>query len=305
RAVENFGYSRYWIAEHHNSIGYACASPEILIGYIAASTSRLKVGAGGVMISNYSPLKVAETFKTLTSLFPGRIDLGIGRASGADPIATRALQGTAGVRNDHIERIQLLLGFLHDGLDEAHEYALVEAVPSAAEVPDLCLLGSTLETAKAAARLGLPFCFARFFNSTGAAEAFELYRGSFQPSKYLDSPKCSIAVSALCADSQAEAAKLASSAELWQVRAMKGLQTKVPDATEAMAYAYDAEEQEQLARIRSRTITGDTGSVASTLQALARSLQVDEIFVLTVCHNQQARVRSYSRLANFLLNGRL
>ena len=128
RAVENFGYSRYWIAEHHNSIGYACASPEILIGYIAASTSRLKVGAGGVMISNYSPLKVAETFKTLTSLFPGRIDLGIGRASGADPIATRALQGATGVRNDYIERIQLLLGFLHDGLDEAHEYALVEAV---------------------------------------------------------------------------------------------------------------------------------------------------------------------------------
>jgi len=209
--ADRLGYTRYWLAEHHSSGGLAGAAPEVLMGQVAARTSRIRVGSGGVMLSHYSPLKVAENFRVLEALFPGRIDLGIGRAPGSDQRTARALRhGPGAVPLEHFpQQLADLIGFLHDELPDGHPYGGVRAMPAGPSAPPIWILGSSSDGAALAAHFGTAFSYAHFINAVGGVDATRFYRESFRPSARLAAPQASVAVFALCAETEAEAERLA------------------------------------------------------------------------------------------------
>src|SRR3990170_6147556 len=229
QACERWGYHRYWLAEHHASRGLAGSTPEILVGHVAARTSRIRVGSGGVMLSHYSALKVAENFRMLETLYPGRIDLGIGRAPGSAPRTARALaHGPCALGIDHFPaQISDLLGFLRNDLPQGHPFRGIRAMPDGPTMPDLWLLGSSDEGAALAARFGTAFSFAHFINDEGGAEVTRAYAASFRPG-VLEAPRASVAVFALAADTEAEAQRLAKSRDLWITRLYTGRPGAVP-----------------------------------------------------------------------------
>jgi luciferase family oxidoreductase group 1 len=214
---DRLGYSRYWLAEHHATPGLAGSSPEVLIGQVAARTSRIRVGSGGVMLQHYSPLKVAESFRVLEALFPGRVDLGIGRAPGSDQMTARALRED-GSPEYFPQQVADLVGFLHGELPPGHPYARVLAMPTGPTAPEVWLLGSSDQSAALAAHLGTGFSFAHFINQEGGAEVTRGYRRAFRPSAWLEAPRSSAAVFVVCADTEAEARRLGKSRELFIVR---------------------------------------------------------------------------------------
>jgi len=299
RAAERLGYHRYWLAEHHSSAGLAGASPEILIGRVAAAPSRIRVGAGGVMLSHYSALKVAENFRMLETLFPGRIDLGIGRAPGSDQLTARALQhGPGALGIEHFPgQIADLIGFLHDRLPAGHPFARVRAMPAGPGAPELWLLGSSDESAMLAAHFGVAFSFAHFINAEGGAEVTRAYRERFRPSPELAAPRAGIAVFALCADSEAEAERLAQSRDLFVVRLYTGRMEPYPSVEEAEAHPYTPPERAIVRQVRNRTVVGTPEQVRERLVALAAAYAADELVVVTITHDPKARLRSYELLA--------
>lgn len=207
--VEKLGYTRFWVSEHHNSVSLAGSSPEILISHIAAKTERMRVGSGGVMLPHYSPYKVAENFRVLEALYPNRIDLGVGRAPGGMPIATRALQEGKMVSLDQYpEQIADVAMYLHDQVPENHHYANLKATPVIPTSPDMWLLGSSGESAKIAAQQGASFAFAQFINGYGGPEVMEAYQKQFQPSYLGDKPKSIVAIFVICGETNEEAEKL-------------------------------------------------------------------------------------------------
>ena len=224
RAADRLGYHRYWLAEHHSTAGLAGSSPEVLIGQVAAVTSGIRVGSGGVMLTHYSPLKVAENFRVLETLFPGRIDLGIGRAPGSDPLTARALShGPGALGLEHFpNQIADLIAFLGDGLPAGHPFAGVRAMPTGPTAPNVWLLGSSGDSAAYAAHFGTGFSFAHFINDEGGAEVVRAYREHFRPSPWLAAPRASVAAFAVCADTEAEAERLARSRDLFLVRLRSG-----------------------------------------------------------------------------------
>ena len=215
-AVESLGYHRYWVAEHHSIPNFAGTSPEMLIGQIAAQTETIRVGSGGVMLSHYSSLKVAENFSLLNSLYPGRIDLGIGRAPGSDQVTASALAYPSHPKEIRYfpQQIHDLLGFLSNTLEDDHPFSSIQVSPSISETsPAVWLLGSRYDSAMMAAQMGLPFAYAHFFGS-GSQEGPQIvegYRRNFQPSDNLSEPLVNVGIHVLCADTEKEALKLASS----------------------------------------------------------------------------------------------
>jgi luciferase family oxidoreductase group 1 len=308
RAAERLGYRRYWVAEHHASEGLAGTAPEILVARIAAATSVLRVGSGGVMLSHYSALKVAETFRVLEALYPGRIDLGIGRAPGSDYRTARALQhgpGALGVEHFPIQ-IADLLAYLGDGLPSDHPFAGVEAQPRGASAPEPWLLGSSDQSAALAAHFGCAFSFAHFINDRGGAEVMAAYRAHFRPSRWLDRPEGSIGVFVLAAETEEEARRLALSRDLWRLRLDQGVIGPIPSIEEAEAYPYSREESLRLAVNRRRQIVGSPEQVKAALETLAAAYGVDELVVVSICYDFAARLRSYKLLAEaFALPRRL
>jgi luciferase family oxidoreductase group 1 len=299
RAAERLGYHRYWLAEHHSSAGLAGASPEILIGRVAAETSRIRVGSGGVMLTHYSALKVAENFRMLETLFPGRIDLGIGRAPGSDQLTARALQhGPGALGIEHFPgQIADLIGFLHDRLPADHPFARVRAMPAGPGAPELWLLGSSDESAMLAAHFGVAFAFAHFINAEGGAEVTRAYRARFRPSPDLAAPRVGVAVFALCADTEAEAQRLAQSRDLFVVRLYTGRMGPYPSVEEAEAHAYTPHERAIVRHVRGRTVVGTPEQVRERLTALAAEYDADELVIVTITHDPKARLRSYELLA--------
>ncbi len=299
RAAERLGYHRYWLAEHHSSSGLAGASPEVLIGQVAARTSRIRVGSGGIMLSHYSALKVAECFRMLETLFPGRIDLGIGRAPGSDQLTARALrQGPGALGLERFpDQIADLVGYLHDCLPPGHPFASVRAMPAGPTAPDLWLLGSSDESAMLAAHFGLAFSFAHFINAQGGAEVTRAYREQFRPSPYLAAPRASVAVFALCADTEAAAMRLAQSRDLFVVRLYTGRMAPYPSVEEAEEYRYTPQESSIVRHVRGRTVVGAPEQVRERLLALASEYAADELVVVTITHDPKARLRSYELLA--------
>jgi luciferase family oxidoreductase group 1 len=308
RAADRWGYHRYWLAEHHSSPGLAGASPEVLIAQVAAVTSRIRVGSGGVMLTHYSALKVAEQFRMLETLFPGRIDLGIGRAPGSDQRTARVLRhGPGALGIEHFPRqLEDLVAFLHDDLPPGHPWRGIHAMPSGAGSPELWLLGSSDESALLAAHLGAGFSFAHFINDQGGAEVTRAYRERFRPSRDLAAPRSSVAAFAVCAETEGEARRLARSRDLFIVRLYTGRPGPYPSVEEAEAYPYSAQELAIAQHASRRSVVGTPEQVRERLLALAALYQADELIVVTITHDFKARLRSYELLAEaFDLSGRL
>jgi len=293
---DRLGYHRYWLAEHHATPGLAGSSPEVLIGQVAARTARIRVGSGGVMLQHYSSLKVAESFRVLETLFPGRIDLGIGRAPGSDQLTARALRENANVEY-FPQQIADLQGFLHGALPTGHLYAPVLAMPTGPTAPEMWLLGSSDQSAAMAAHFGTGFSFAHFINQDGGAEVTRAYRQQFKPSPWLESPRSSAAVFVVCADTEAEAQRLAKSRELFIVRLYTGRAGRYPSIEEAETYPYTERELAILRHAQQRTVAGNPEQVRARLEALAADYEADELIVVTITHDPKARRRSYELLA--------
>lgn len=299
RAADRLGYRRYWLAEHHSTPGLAGSSPEVLIGQVASITSRIRVGSGGVMLTHYSALKVAEIFRMLETLFPGRVDLGIGRAPGSDQRTARALShgpGALGIER-YPEQIADLIAFLHDRLPAEHPFAGVHAMPSGPTAPEVWLLGSSGDSAAYAAHLGTAFSFAHFINDEGGAQITRAYREYFRPSASLEAPRASAAVFVVCADTEAEAHRLAQSRDLFLLRLRTGRPGLYPSIEEAEAHPYTPHELAIVRHGRRRTVAGAPEQVKERLLALAADYGVDELVAVTITHSPKARLRSYELLA--------
>jgi luciferase family oxidoreductase group 1 len=296
RLTDELGYSRYWVAEHHGMPMLASAAPEILIAEIAAVTKRLRVGSGGVMLPHYSPLKVAETFSILGGLHPDRIDLGIGRAPGADRETMYALQRDRRQisPDDFPEQLAELLAYVEDDFPEGHFLARLAALPGAPGKPDLWLLGSSPQSAIWAGQLGLPYSIADFINPEGAANA-QLYRERFQPSVRRVRPELSVCVAAICADTQEEAERLASSTRMAITLLRRGQLIAVPSVEKALAFF---EQPGEAAESGSRRIVvGTPETVRAGLEAVAEEYGAEEVLVVTITYDHEARKRSYELIA--------
>ena len=287
KQADQLGYGRYWLAEHHGTPGLACNSPEVMIGPVAAATSRIRVGSGGVMLPHYSPLKVAENFSMLSSLFPGRIDLGIGRAPGTSSQVAFALQRDRRQPSpdDFREQMDELLGYFNHGLRELRFHS-----------PEVSLLGSSAQSAVWAAELGLPYVFADFIHPGGAQMAAH-YREHFQPSAALSEPKVSVAVWALCADTDEEALRISASARMMLLLLFRGRLTAVPSVEKALSYlAHEGVPIDSLPAGR-RIITGAPERVRKEIEGVAAEYAADEVFVVNIVHDPAARLRCYELIA--------
>jgi luciferase family oxidoreductase group 1 len=297
--ADRLGYTRYWLAEHHNLASIASAAPEIMIGQIAAKTRRLRVGSGGVMLPNHAPLMVAERFKVLEALFPGRIDLGIGRAPGTDPVTSMALrmrqEGSAD--DDFLERLQELLLLETRGYPEDHPFRSVRAMPSEVKLPPLWLLGSSDYSSQLAAAIGAGFAFAHHFATYDATAAMRFYREQFRSSALRDRPYAILGVAVVCADTQAEAERLASTLDLNALRRSKGEYLPLASPQEAASYTYTLADREKIARSRARLFVGTNQAVLDRLTPLIESTGADEVMVTSGIYDHGARKRSYELLA--------
>jgi len=300
RLCDRLGYERYWIAEHHAIEALASPAPEIMIARVGAETSGIRVGSGGVMLPHYSPLKVVENFRVLHALYPGRIDLGIGRAPGGTPLESHALRRdrNAPETDDFPQQLVELRAFLKRNFPPRHPFSRIKVSPDMPGGPELWMLGSSMWSASAAAQLGLPYAFAHFINQQPTRMALQYYREHFKPSDDLSQPRTILALGAICADNEAEAIRLLSSARLFRDRIRRGQIGPIPTPEEAIAELGPAREPRHRADSEwPRYIVGDPEQVRSQLVDMASALQVDELMIVTITHDHRARMHSYSLLA--------
>jgi luciferase family oxidoreductase group 1 len=304
RLADELGYGRYWVAEHHGSPMIAGTSPEVLIAALAARTSRMRVGSGGVMLPHYSPLKVAESFSLLAGLFPGRIDLGLGRAAGTDPTTTFALQRDrrAASPDDFPQLLVELLAYLDDALPADHPFArLATTLPGRPEAPEPWLLGSSPQSGIWAAQLGLPYAFADFINPAGA-EIAARYRAEFTPSPRLAAPRVIVASSVICADTDDEAERLSSSVRMAIAHLYAGRLIAVPPVEKALGWLDEsrggaAGALPVIPPHRRRLIVGSPATVRRGIEEVAAEYGADEVMLVTITHDHAARRRSYELVA--------
>jgi luciferase family oxidoreductase group 1 len=303
KLADHWGYRRYWLAEHHNSDSHAGTAPEILVAAIAATTQRIRIGTAGIMLPHYSALKIAEQFRVLEAIAPGRIDLGVGRAPGSDGRTAYALNPDAAQAADRFPQlVQDLMGWLGDGLPESHPFRMVTANPEIPTRPEVWILGSSDFGAQLAAYFGLPYCFAHFItDGRGSAEAMALYREGFRPHPgtpgRLAAPRGALAVFALTASTEAEAIRQFQSRALWRLSRDRGIYPPLPSAEEAAAYPYTPDDLARIERMRARALVGAPEQVVARLREMAAAQGVEEVAVLTPCHDAQARQESYRLLA--------
>lgn len=317
RACESYGYHRYWVAEHHNSKSFAGAAPEILIGALGASTSRIRVGSGGIMMPHYSPLKVAEQFRMLETLYPGRIDLGLGRAPGTDGRTTRALQPGPQAYDISVfpQQVELLIQFLEDanglsgeagGFPDEHPYKGIHAMPRGEGNPELWMLGSGGDGAAHAGQFGMPYSFAHFINQDAGTSPVEIYRQCFKPSRRLNRPYVAVGVSVMVADTEEEANRIAASRNHWVVKLLQNQAERFWPVDDALNYPYSDREKAMLKAIEHRSVTGAPEQVRVKLLQMIDEYGADELNILTITHDHADRLRSYKLLADaFSLSGSL
>jgi luciferase family oxidoreductase group 1 len=298
RLTDSLGYHRYWVAEHHGGPMLAGPSPEVLIGPIAANTQRIRVGSGGVMLPHYSPLKVAESFSVLAGLFPERIDLGLGRAAGTDPLTTYALQRDrrSAAPDDFPDQLVELLAYFNGTFPEGHRFARLAELPGRPEVPEPWLLGSSPQSAIWAGELGLPYAFADFISPDGAAIAAD-YRARFQHSERLMAPQTAVAAWVLAADSEEEAWRLASSSRMAFKMLRRGRLIAVPPPEKAMRFLESEGEAVGAPPPGRRTVVGAIDKVRAQIEQLADDYGAEEVIAVTITHDHAARRRSYELLA--------
>ncbi|MCA1713121.1 MAG: LLM class flavin-dependent oxidoreductase [Actinobacteria bacterium] len=295
--VERLGFTRFWVAEHHGMPGVASSSPPVLIGAVAAATSSIRVGSGGVMLPNHRPLVVAEQFGMLEALHPGRIDLGLGRAPGSEPITSHAVRGSTDA-GDFAQELAMLRAFFDDGFPTDHPYAAVRAVPAEGNVPAIHLLGSSGYSAQLAGQLGLPFAFAHHFSSKHTVPALELYRSSFRPSEVLERPYSIVCVSVLCAETAERARWLAGSGGLSWLRLRSGNPGTVPSPEEAAAFPYTEQQRAFVDERLADQVIGDVPTVRAGLAELQARTGADELMVTTSTFDPAERLRSFELLAS-------
>lgn len=294
RRAEALGYVRHWFAEHHGMPSIASSSPEVLIAHVAAATQRIRVGSGGIMLPNHAPLRIAEAFHTLEALHPGRIDLGIGRAPGADRRAAAAMRPFDA--EGFPDQLRELIGLSHGELPTEHPFHGVRAVPNDVELPPIWLLGSSGASARFAGALGVGYSFARHFSPAPAAPPMTAYREAFRPSRQFTRPHAILAVAVLCAETDEQADFLAGSMDLMWVRFRRNEFGPVPSPEEAASYPYNPLERVIVQETRARTFVGTGEGVAAQVRQLARESQADEVIVTTTTHGHAERIQSYELL---------
>ncbi len=302
RLTDRLGYHRYWVAEHHGGPMLASASPEVLIGPIAAATEHIRVGSGGVMLPHYSPFKVAETFSILASLAPGRIDLGLGRAAGTDPLTTFALQRDRrqASPDDFPQQLVELLAYFEDDLPADHPFRrLAATLPGRPGLPVVWLLGSSAQSAIWAAELGLRYAFADFINPQGASIAAS-YQRQFEPVRDLRGPMTAVAAWVLCAETDEEAQYLASSSRMTMTLLRRGELIAVPPPEKALAFLAREGKPAGGSVPGRRAIIGSPETVRSGIESLVADYGADEVIVVTITHDHGARRRSYELLAEVM-----
>ena len=300
RLTDRLGYERYWIAEHHAIEALASPAPEVLIARVGAETSGIRVGSGGIMLPHYSPLKVAETFRVLHALYPGRIDLGVGRAPGGTPLESYALRRDRRQpeTDDFPQQLAELQAFLKHNFPPQHPFNRIRVSPEMPGAPEVWMLGSGMWSSSAAAQLGLPYAFAHFINQHPTRMALEYYREHFKSSDDLAQPRAIVALGAICADSEGEALRLLSSARLFRNRIRRGEVGPIPTVEEAIAELGPTLEHPRSDDTEwPRYIAGDPEQVRIQLVDMASVLQVEELMIVTIVHDHRARLRSYELLA--------
>lgn len=299
RTCDALGYHRFWVSEHHNTASIVGSAPEILIAAIAATTTRIRVGSAGVMLPHYASLKVAEQFRVLEAIAPGRIDLGVGRAPGSDPLTARALNPYANAADEFPRQVQeLRLWVSGIALPEAHPFHAIVAHPTGPTSPEIWILGSSDYGAQLAAYLGSPYAFAYFFQEgAGVDEALKVYRRNYRPSERHPVPQATICVWALAADTEVEARRLASAREHWRVGFQKGLREPLISPEDAAGYPYGPADRAIIDELRGKAMVGASAQVAGRITALGERLGLDEIVVNTWTFDPAARRRSYELLA--------
>ena len=296
--ADRLGYTRFWVSEHHNTHTLAGSTPEVLIAHLGSQTSRIRLGSGGVMLPHYSALKVAENFRLLENLFPGRIDLGMGRAPGGDRLTAHALNPhNTFSEQDFVEQLLDLQAYLRDEKvpDTIHERVM--AAPQTDGSPELWLLSSSGQSGLFAAHLGMAFSFAQFINGQGGPAAVRQYRERFRPSRELAAPLANVAVFVLCADTEAKARELRAAMDLMLLRFGKGERGSFPTAAEVAAYQFTADDQAHLTFNRNRVVSGTPAQVHEQLTHMAAEYDVDEITAVTITADFEDRLRSYELLA--------
>jgi luciferase family oxidoreductase group 1 len=299
RHCDALGYHRYWVSEHHSSESIVGTAPEILMAGIAATTQRIRIGSAGVMLPHYAALKVAEQFRVLEAIAPGRIDLGVGRAPGSDRLTAHALNPYQNAAEDFPQQVIDLQAWVSGSpLQAGHPYGAIRANPRGPSTPELWILGSSDYGAQLAAHFGLPYAFAYFFtDGQGVEQALALYRRNYRPSERHPEPQATICVWALAADTEAEARHLATTREHARVEREYGVRRALVPPEEAAAHPYSAAERTYVESIRRRAFVGSAEQVAAGLTALAEKLALDELVVVTWTFEPQPRHRSYELLA--------
>lgn len=306
RLGERLGFARVWFAEHHNMPGIATTTPEILIAHVAQVTSRIRLGAGGVMLPNHAPLKVAESYKLLEALHPGRIDLGLGRAPGTDPVTALALRGSRsavlaecpGAPDDFLAQLGELVAFDDGDFPEDHMFRSVRAMPDDTPLPPLWLLGSSDYSANLASKLGVGFAFAGHFSPEAADGPMLAYRERFNPEGALDRPHAILALSVFCAETDEAAERMASSMVMSFAQLRNGRPGRLPSPETAQSHVFSPAEERAVAGYKCLQIAGNPDSVRSRILAMAERTKADEIMIATHAYDHASRLRSYELLAD-------
>ncbi len=297
--AEQLGYYRFWVAEHHNIPSVASTAPEIMIGQIAARTSRMRIGSGGIMLPNHAPLRVAETFHVLEALYPHRIDLGIGRAPGTDQLTALALRRSKERLGavDFPAQLAELVGLSRGDLPTNHPFASIRVIPNDVALPPIWVLGSTEDGAAIAADFGLGFAFAHHINPSGALPALDVYRSSFRASRWLDRPRTILTAQAICGETDEEAEHLASTFELAWIRLRTGRPAPLASPEEASAYQYSIGEKEMLNYARLHYFAGGPTRLREKLLEQVNRVGANELMVITTIYGHAQRMHSYELIA--------
>lgn len=301
--AEQLGFTRFWVSEHHDSTTLAGSSPEILMSHLATKTSSIRIGSGGVMLTHYAAYKVAENFKLLEALFPGRIDLGIGRAPGGMPRATYALnRGKYRDPSAFIDQLNELQMYIDDSISKDHPYYGLKATPYIQESPPIWMLGSSVNSAKLAAEKGLPYMYAKFINDEAGEEAAKVYEEYFQPSKFCQTPTQAVSVFFVCAETEEDVERIVSSLDLSLLQSAQGIEsTGTPSPEKAQQYPYSTFEEKYIPENRKRMIIGTPASAKRQIEDLAKVHRTDEVMLVMNTYARQDKFDAFSLIAKEML----
>lgn len=302
KACEQFGYTRYWIAEHHDLPGLACSAPEVMLGFIGAHTNKIRIGAGAVLLPHYKPYKVAEIYNMLGTLFPNRVDIGIGRSPGGSAEATNALSDNFLQKVFKMpELVEELLHFFHQDFPSDHEFSKVNASPIPDVLPLPWMLGTSEKSALLAAKFGLSYVFGQFMSDQDGAAIVQTYRDNFQPRLDSQTPEVIVTVPVICAKTSEKAEEIALSNLVWQLLIAKGEGKKVPSIEEARNYSLSEKESKQYMAMKRKMIIGNPKEVGAELRTMAEHYGANEMMILTITHSPEDRIESYRLIAEELL----